>query len=444
MFIEKFGWGKEDAKHYNTLISSISVLGLAIGSLAAGKTIMYGRRRAILIFSTLAILGAALCQILTVATLTIGRLISGVAAGTLTVVLSKSLYESAPQELSGEFGAMANFYIAFSIFLASFSGVVLPLDKADFKDDENWRIVYACPLVLGVIQLLLFLFVYKQEPILFSIGKNQDGEARKMVKRLFTFPSAQNEEEKDKIADEYIKELRDKSDSTTSKVTFKQAICDPQYRKATWICVIIGFLNKQCGIDGLAVFFTRLVGLLSEQGSFPLRATHATAIYSFSDFVGGCIGYFLLKMLGRKTVMIGGQIGMVVFQFVAGLAYMLGYGFTTYLCAVGFVITFAATQGPVAWLYIAEVTVDQAMGVVMLALYASSLQQVLQMEFLMDSPATGGPSGIFWLFSFENFVHLVFVIFVVKETKGLTDQQKKALYLPKNKDTAKVEMAPVE
>lgn len=142
--------------------------------------------------------------------------------------------------------------------------------------------------------------------------------------------------------------------------------------------------------------------------------------------------------------MIGGQVCMLTFQFFAGLAFSLGYGFITYLCAIGFVLTFAATQGPVAWLYIAEVTVDQAMGIVMLFLYASSLQQVLAMEFLMDSPATGGPQGIFWLFSFENFVHLVFVLLVVKETRGLTDQEKKSLYLSKDKKASKVEMAPVE
>lgn len=264
VFIEKFGWEHEEAKHYNTLISSISVLGLAIGSLAAGKTIMYGRRRAILVFSILAILGAALCQILTVATLTIGRLLSGVAAGTLTVVLSKSLYETAPQELSGQFGAMANFYIAFSIFLASFSGVVLPLDKEDYKADEMWRIVYACPLVLGVVQLCLFLFVYKEEPILFSISKKDDKQAVAMIKRVFDFPLAKTEEEKDKIAQEYVDKLRANSNSATSKVSFKDAICHPDYRKATWICVAIGFLNKQCGIDGLAVYFTRMVGVLIE------------------------------------------------------------------------------------------------------------------------------------------------------------------------------------
>ena len=46
--------------------------------------------------SYLTIVGALLTQVMTLPTICIGRLLSGVAAGTLNVVMSKALYETVP------------------------------------------------------------------------------------------------------------------------------------------------------------------------------------------------------------------------------------------------------------------------------------------------------------------------------------------------------------
>ena len=85
-------------------------------------------------------------------------------------------------------------------------------------------------------------------------------------------------------------------------------------------------------------------------------------------------------------------------------------------------------MGPVAWLYFGEVLSSQGMGLVVLGLWASSLETVFAMEYMINSDL--GVSGTMWLFASENLLCLIFVIFFIKETKGLTDAQKKALYLP--------------
>ena len=51
------------------------------------------------------------------------------------------------------------------------------------------------------------------------------------------------------------------------------------------------------------------------------------------------------------------------------------------------------------------------------------------MEYLIEGI---GVNGAYWLFSFENFLCLVFAVVFVKETKGLTDSQIKDLYRPKS------------
>jgi MFS family permease len=170
IFIEKFGWSEQETIVYNTLISSISIMGISIGSLVGGKAISTSRRKAIFVFEVVAIAGSLICQILSVTTLCLGRFICGISGGVLSVVMSKSIYESVPEELSGMYGTLTNVFIAFGIMLTTLTGLVLPINREDFADDEMWRFVYACPIFIAVAQILLFLFVFKNEPILFSVN----------------------------------------------------------------------------------------------------------------------------------------------------------------------------------------------------------------------------------------------------------------------------------
>jgi len=104
-------------------------------------------------------------------------------------------------------------------------------------------------------------------------------------------------------------------------------------------------------------------------------------------------------------------------------------------------------MGPVAWLYFGEVLTSQGFGMVVLGLWVSSLETVFAMEYMIHSEL--GVSGTMWLFASENLICLIFVIFFIKETKGLTDVQKKALYLPEaaispSKEASQAEIICVE
>lgn len=49
IFEAKFGWDKDDAILYNTIISSAGIIGLTIGSILGGSLLGLGRRRTIII-----------------------------------------------------------------------------------------------------------------------------------------------------------------------------------------------------------------------------------------------------------------------------------------------------------------------------------------------------------------------------------------------------------
>ena len=92
----KFGWDKEEAILYNTIISSAAVLGIVTGSLAGGNFITKGRRIAIIIFNVFSAMATALTMWLNFPAIVIGRFFYGFCCGVFSVAGPKMLDETVP------------------------------------------------------------------------------------------------------------------------------------------------------------------------------------------------------------------------------------------------------------------------------------------------------------------------------------------------------------
>ena len=82
-----------------------------------------------------------------------------------------------------------------------------------------------------------------------------------------------------------------------------------------------------------------------------------------------------------------------------------------------------------AWLYIPEVTVDAASGFAAGAQFINAVLLTFTFEFMINSPLK--LYGSIWIFCALTFFGFIFCLFFVRETRGLTDLQKKTLYSPK-------------
>ena len=93
-----------------------------------------------------------------------------------------------------------------------------------------------------------------------------------------------------------------------------------------------------------------------------------------------------------------------------------------------FMIIYQNTVEPIGQVYVTEVCTDIALGVTTQILWLVILIESLFMESLMESPLK--PSGVFFLFSFFSFAALIFEYYFVAETMGLSEREKKELYMP--------------
>lgn len=94
-----------------------------------------------------------------------------------------------------------------------------------------------------------------------------------------------------------------------------------------------------------------------------------------------------------------------------------------------FLVIYQIFNGPIIWLYLSEVAVDSALGICFLTLWGSMMLLTLATPYLMDFL---NPYGVFLLFGSMCMVGGVFCQFMVRETHGLIDKEKKIVYSPRH------------
>ena len=88
------------------------------------------------------------------------------------------------------------------------------------------------------------------------------------------------------------------------------------------------------------------------------------------------------------------------------------------------------SEGPILWIYSAEVCHDAAFGLATFGQFLNLFFISMATEYMVASLDT---SGTFFVFSACSFVGGIFIYLFVKESTGLTDKEKKNLYTKINK-----------
>ena len=121
---------------------------------------------------------------------------------------------------------------------------------------------------------------------------------------------------------------------------------------------------------------------------------------------------------------------MAVFLFISGYAALKEENVLSFVSLCAFFMSSVVSQAVICWLYIAEVTVDAASGFCVAGKAGNMLIVSFTFEYMINSPLQ--IHGTIWYYSAITFVGFLFCVFFVKETMGLTENEKKTLYTPKS------------
>ena len=53
------------------------------------------------------------------------------------------------------------------------------------EGDSFWRVIYGFPVLLSAIMLFNFIFFIKEEPIMYSLSKDEDEEATFLIRKIY-------------------------------------------------------------------------------------------------------------------------------------------------------------------------------------------------------------------------------------------------------------------
>ncbi len=361
-------------------------------------------------------LGSALCLIENISVILVGRLIWGLGSGAFVVFVPKFINETAPNEYKGSFGVMTQFMCCLGIFIPSLMGLPLPTPeklaenplRTDFLIGQYWRIFFGLPIVFAIVQMVLLLFVFPYDtPVALKTNKNFDLLTQVMSKIYKKNQVAARIEE---IAEEQ------KETKENQGPSYSETFCNPKIRRAAWIGCSVSVFQQLTGINAI-IFYSS--SIFSDVG---LNPNVVNALLGGVNLVAATSSSGILAYAGRKTMLVATTFGCAVFLFLMGLASFEATNNSAWniVVIVGccfFLVMFQWGPGPITWIYMSEVMNNKGVAV------GTSINLTLTLCFaLFTKPLFNSLNAwTFIMFGAIQAVAGIFLIFFMKETKGLTE-----------------------
>jgi sugar porter (SP) family MFS transporter len=392
------------------LVVASILLGAAVGAGSAGPlSDRLGRRNLILIaavtFSVGAI-GAALAP--GVGVLVLFRVVLGLAVGAAALIVPLYLSEIAPTEIRGAISSLNQLMITVGILLAFIVNALLANSGA-------WRWMLGLAVIPSLILLVGMYFMPETPRWLVSRGR--ENEARDVLMR-----SRSEEETENEIRE--IKEVEREEEGGL------QELLAPWVRPALIVAIGLAVFQQIIGINTIIYYAPTT---LKNVGYGDTAAIYANLIIGAINVLMTLIAIRIIDRVGRKPLLLGGLVGMVVSLTVLGLSTLLlseptsptdTVAIITLLCLAGFIISFAATWGPTVWVMLPEVLPLRIRGTAMgVAIFLHWIANFVVSQTFPSLLAALGPGIPFLGYAVIGVLAFIFVSAFVTETKGRSLEQ---------------------
>jgi sugar porter (SP) family MFS transporter len=386
------------------VVVSVVLVGAMSGALAGGSITDRIGRRATLLWGGAIFLAGSLLALASpnVATLIVARLSLGVAIGFTSVTAPVYVSELAPPRSRGMLIGLYQFALTLGIALADLVGYWLASQHA-------WKLMFGIGAVPAALFVLLLLTLPESPRWLFAQNRIAQSESV-----LSTYTDAAG-------AQQLIADIR-----TALQVKLERrwsALWSPAVRMSLFIAAGFTILQQVTGINAILYYGPQifaLAGITSNK-----NAIFATLLVAVTNMLATIIALVLVDRVGRKPLLYAGVGGMTVSLFM--LAYSFhnqssfgaAPGVVATICLMVYITCFAFSMGPIAWILVSEVFPLQlrGRGVALATLASGAANFLVSLTFLSLIQAAGN-SATFLLYGAFCILTLLFVRFVIPETKG--------------------------
>ena len=386
-----------------SLVMSSVLLGAFIGAVVSSRIAdYYGRRQLIILGIVIYFCGTLSSAFAsTVEWLILSRIIVGFALGILSYIVPLYITELAPFRSRGIMVGFNQLFIVTGILLSYAVDYI-------FTFSGHWRFMFGMGAIPALILLVGLMFV--PESPRWLVANEKDQEARAVLRRIHGNINVE-------LSLLEIKECLDER-RRDWHMLFK-----PWLFPAAIVAFGMAILQQLVGI-GIFVFYGPIIFVYgaNDSASVAMLATFGIGVLLVLFTM---IALPLIDRWGRRPLLLLGALGMTVSLLLLGTILQFDKNPATLLLArislFAYVASFAISFGPISWLMISEMFPLRIRGLAMgLATAITWGFNMIVIFTFLPMVKVLQPSGVFWLYGGLCFLSLLFVYFLVPETKRVS------------------------
>lgn len=406
-------WGSSDAFH-GSVVMAMALWGTVAGALfGAFPTQRLGRKKTLLwvgVFYSVSAIGSALAN--DPFSFAIFRFIGGLGVGVSTIAAPAYISEIAPAKDRGRLVGLYQFSLVFGILLAFVSNYLL-----SGIGENDWRWMMGVEAFPAIFYTLLCFRIPRSPRWLISSGLLD--EAKTVFMQIDPKGSF----------DQLVNEINENSNKTSSE----ESIFDEKYRFPLKLAFLVAFFNQLSGINAFLYYAPRIF----EEGGLGESTSLLSSIgIGVTNLIFTFIGISLIDKLGRRSLMYYGSFGYIISLSLVACAFFFEWGgllIPVFLFL--FIAAHAIGQGAIIWVYISEIFPNhlrnsgQSFGVSVHWVLAAIIPSFVPLLF-----ASIGPGVVFSIFAIFMVFQLIFVHYMMPETRGISLEElsKKLISSKKN------------
>jgi sugar porter (SP) family MFS transporter len=406
------------------LAVSLALLGSAIGAFYAGKIAdKYGRVKAMVVASvlfTISAIGSGIA--FTIWDFIFWRLLGGLAVGAASVIAPAYIAECSPTNLRGRLGSLQQLAIVVGIFIALLCDYFIAVSAGSAASPflfgiAAWRWMFWTEIPPAVMYGMAALMI--PESPRYLVAQGREPEAANVLSKILGGNVLAKIEE---IRQTVLRERQPKFSDLLSRSGGLLPI--------VWVGIGISLLQQFVGINVIFYYSSvlwRAVGF-SEKDSLTI-----TVITGGVNILTTLIAIAFVDKFGRKPLLILGSIGMTLTLGTmasmfsrasldaAGNPTLTGNaGIIALIAANLYVFCFGFSWGPVTWVLLGEMFNNKIRAAALSV--AAAMQWVA--NFLVSTTFPPilqyfGLGSAYGLYTIAAAISLFFVLFFIKETKGI-------------------------
>ncbi len=345
------------------------------------------------------------------------RMLGGVGIGAASILAPMYIAEIAPTRMRGRLVTLYQLGIVLGILSAVFVNMLIQRSGTEeWNLAIGWKWMFLAGAVPAVLFALAIVVALESPRWLMKAGREEEGLS--VLTRI-------NGETTGRAESEAIRTSLDAEEGKFSE------LFTSGFGRALFLGVVLAGLTQTSGITPV---FSYLPSIFEAAGTRTGDAFFQSVLVSVINLIFTLVALWLVDKAGRRTLLLAGTLVQTLAFSAVGLFYLIGGMPIGILIGVMvFVAGHAVGNGVVCWVILSEIFPTKVRGRAM-SIATSSLWICAflgNLIFPVIRKAIGSP-GLFWVFAFMALVNLLFVFFLVPETKGYSLEDVEMLFKPGN------------